>query len=312
MASRHNHLSQKDFIVSCLSDTLITWGRMRFIDDFGKESQPFFSNVIRGLVMESSVMSLEDYLENNAPSVCKRICILEELNKAVGYIHSCGVVHCNLKLENIELFTDARWKLVNFEDSHENGAIVKIRTQFTSHQSDAGAYIDLQQLFNFPEGVALLLAPALPATFDITWSMDIWSLGMIAFHLLATPHSSPFQQIYDVLELPHHPQEGSLRNRDLQWLDEKINDFVNKRCQNGKIKSFLQACLKANRNVRWHPYNLIKHELYSIDASSQDLINGWRRSLEDLEHTRSQSISPEHLDQQTRSIITFLRGYLPN
>jgi serine/threonine protein kinase len=97
--------------------------------------------MMRGLVLESGGCNLREFIENadrsshssssssHSPSsavpVTQRVQILGEIVEAVSFLHKMGIVHFDLKPENVVSFISGgpsqrmRWKLIDFDSSHD-------------------------------------------------------------------------------------------------------------------------------------------------------------------------------------------------
>jgi serine/threonine protein kinase len=203
-----------------------------------------------GLVFESGEMNLKEFLEcSNHGSVplSQRVHILEEVVKAVEFLHRVGIVHFDLKPENIVCFSSnsgMRWKLIDF------GSSFKFTSKPPPQISHAGeAWLTAE--YTSPEVMRVFSATSTSEGLPVTPSMDIWSLGLIAFFLL-TKH--PFWKRFS-----HQPFTPSLLSNASQG---GIQTFL-KQTFNVKERSFLESCLLIDPTQRFNATELLKKTLFT-------------------------------------------------
>jgi serine/threonine protein kinase len=111
-------------------------------------------------------------LANNPLRPSERSCrtIFQQMLSAVEYIHECGIIHNDIKLENF-LVEGTAIRLADFglSDKHNNGELVQ-------------NYV----------GTPYYMAPEVLAKAGHTWSADIWSLGVSLYRLYygCMPHQA--------------------------------------------------------------------------------------------------------------------------
>lgn len=81
---------------------------------------------MKSLVFESGGMNLQQFMTKNrlSVSVTQRIHILEEIVRAVDFLHTLHIIHFDLKPENVVSFSSSsgssiRWKLIDFDSSYD-------------------------------------------------------------------------------------------------------------------------------------------------------------------------------------------------
>ena len=123
------------------------------------------------IVTECLQMSLMDYLNKHFDSLTKepKLHIFRKVAEAVDYCHSQGIMHRDIKLENI---------LVN---TNENGQITELKL------ADFGFACTAQELNseeNFCGSIQYMAPELLQEGGVYDKSADIWSMGHILFQLL--------------------------------------------------------------------------------------------------------------------------------
>mmetsp|Transcript_17469 Transcript_17469/g.52760 ORF Transcript_17469/g.52760 Transcript_17469/m.52760 type:complete len:388 (+) Transcript_17469:269-1432(+) len=96
-----------------------------------------------------------------------------QLVEGVRYLHESGVAHCDLKLENVLLTTDATVKIIDFGLSH-------------IYPRDANGRLDRSERLTRLVGSKSYIAPQvlLGEGYD-GFEADLWSLGVCLFSMLA-------------------------------------------------------------------------------------------------------------------------------
>jgi serine/threonine-protein kinase len=137
-----------------------------------KDAPPFFTlELIHG-------ESLDTHLTLSPLSALDAVTILEQVARAVGYLHDRGIVFCDLKPSNIMVRSDAESRscvLIDFGLAHDGG-------RFSRDLPSSGALV----------GTSLYMAPEQIRGESPTLRMDIYAFGVLAYELLAgrTPFES--------------------------------------------------------------------------------------------------------------------------
>jgi len=98
-----------------------------------------------GLVLERGGMNLATYLGDlkNSLGIIARVNILQQIVKALEFLEKCGIVHGDLKPENIVSFQiseiETCWKLIDFDNSYDlqSESLPKIYPQDSSDLCDS-------------------------------------------------------------------------------------------------------------------------------------------------------------------------------
>jgi serine/threonine protein kinase len=137
-----------------------------------------------------------------------------------------------------------RWKLIDF------GSSFKFTSKPPPQISHAGeAWLTAE--YTSPEVMRVFSATSTSEGLPVTPSMDIWSLGLIAFFLL-TKH--PFWKRFS-----HQPFTPSLLSNASQG---GIQTFL-KQTFNVKERSFLESCLLIDPTQRFNATELLKKTLFT-------------------------------------------------
>jgi serine/threonine protein kinase len=257
--SRDVYQESQKFIARWLTPPqLMDDDRFYFIDELG-DMVPH-PMPLRGLVMECGGMNLKEFMDRHGRgiSVGQRIEILSEVVEALQFLHQIGIVHCDLKPENIVSFTSSsssrsgggdgtKWKLVDFDSSVEDGS------PFSS------SAMQLTMEYTSPEIVNALALEVQDQRTTINWTRDIWSLGLIAFSLFTN------QSFWTCLS----PSSSSpFRVSLLHRLHQEEIDATLRRTLLCKEFSFVECCLKLNPQDRRRCRELLQRSLFSTSLST--------------------------------------------
>ncbi|KAH9839587.1 kinase-like protein [Teratosphaeria destructans] len=114
-------------------------------------------------------------MQNHDPAKVQRERLVREtiqqMSAAAAYMHECGVMHRDIKLQNIGIVNTSgeRLRLILLDFGHA------IKQSYSrDHLKGTIRYLA-------PEVLALKTNPALPA---YTFSVDVWALGVVALELI--------------------------------------------------------------------------------------------------------------------------------
>ena len=139
---------------------------------------------------------LNEYLGEHDVALAERIQILQTVARAVEYAHQQGVVHRDLKPQNILLDTDGVAHIVDFGIAKKLGL---------SHEADAT--LQEGERHEGPLGTVGYIAPEQATGGDVDARADIFALGALLFHCITGEPARHASEAPHVLEL--------LRQREL-------------------------------------------------------------------------------------------------
>jgi len=216
------------------------------------------SNDTRYIVMElvngSDLYAVTSALGPIRPGVAGAI--IGQLVSAVAYLHSLGIVHHDIKMENVVV--DYRPNMVKLTDF---GSAKEIK-----HMSGVGGTIN----YMAPE----LLMNMRGSNKKCGQSIDIWSIGIVAYMLLSGVH--PFDHPKTSQTMINRILSGKYDFPSSQW------DAIPKHC-----KDLIQRCLVIDPKRRPSPTDLLKHP-WIISSSTATPANMFtKQEIERLDQEKS-------------------------
>ncbi|CAG5126678.1 unnamed protein product [Candidula unifasciata] len=156
--------------------------------------------------------------------------VMSDLAAAIKYLHQQGVIHRDLKLENILLA----------EDPSKNGNIViKVSDFGLSTQQINNSYENMQEQFC---GTLSYMAPEMNSTYS--YPVDVWAMGIIMYYLLTR---YPKDNVLNESIAKDGP-----RFEEPQW--KSISD---------QAKDLLKAMLTVNPAYRLSSGEVLNHEWFT-------------------------------------------------
>ena len=166
-----------------------------------------------------------------------RIIIMKILH-AINYCHSHGIVHCDLKPDNI-IFESP-----NEEDENENDNILNL-LDLKLLDFGLSSRIKKNEKLNNTVGTRYFIAPeTIRGEYDE--KCDVWSIGVILYYIL----SGKF------------PFTGNSKNMEIFEKIQKVEPLYNKNIFNGispNAIDFIKKCLIKNPNERFNAKECLSH-----------------------------------------------------
>jgi serine/threonine protein kinase len=288
---------------------------------------------MKSLVLESGGVNLKQLLLSNGSRftvpVAQRVHILQDIVGALHFLHGLNIVHFDVKPENIVCFPSAsgsgsRWKLIDLDSSYDvnlppssPGGLPVI-----SCCSSANDEVLVTKEYLSPEVMRVLNyrspgrgdphpsaapGPAPPADVEVSWRLDIWSLGLVAVFLFSD-HS-----LWEALH-PTRPFQHSM----VSGVTQPQIQLLLTRSFGHKEKSFLEACLQVESRERKPASELLAKSLFKTDNSttlrlSSDSMSQRFADLEGLlsrYREESQSLVCDELEDKFSDFSLFLSNQL--
>ena len=165
--------------------------------------------------------------------------IARQCSDALVSAHANGIVHCDIKPENIMLNSSNRVKILDF-------GVAKMQPH-VSDPSDATTITVSTEFFGCTPSYA---APEYLLDFRVDTRSDIFSLGIVFYEALAHRHpfqSSTWAQTID--RILHHPP-ASLKNLNPEVMDS--------------LEGIVHKCLEKRPEERYQNAVTLADDLYSL------------------------------------------------
>ena len=190
------------------------------VDDFGETDGYYWlrSELIQGIqVKNDRVISLDKYLEHREELLheCEVHAFLRQALSAIGYAHTKGVIHCDLKPANILLHPKGA-KIADF------GIVRLLREDF--HRHSVQPILDETDFnpntLNDNEtaivGTYEYMSPEQRKGFRVDGRSDLYAIGLIAYQML-TGHNLPSLKPATEIRKKIHPAWD-------QWLQKALEE----------------------------------------------------------------------------------------
>ncbi|XP_071701196.1 mitogen-activated protein kinase kinase kinase 17-like [Rutidosis leptorrhynchoides] len=201
--------------------------------DIKKENNNMMYNIFMEYMSSGSIMDLVNSRKGVGLTNMEIARYTRDIAKGLDYIHSCGVVHCDIKGRNILV--------------HEKGAKI----------GDFGCAKWADQVSQIC-GTPMFMAPEVARGEEQSFAADIWAFGctiieMITGDSLWSNVNDPCSVLYRIAysnEIPEIPS----------WISDQVKDFIGK-------------CLIRDPRNRWNAKELLKHPfIQQFDENSNEIV----------------------------------------
>lgn len=210
--------------------------------DMGLDDEPPF--YVMDLIEQGSLESFTN--PQNTAQEDRALLWFEQICDALSYVHSKGLIHCDLKPANILLDGREHIRVVDFGQSRI----------FTESSASMGTlfYMDPQQ--------ATLSEPGSPVQPDIRW--DIYALGASMYSILTgyVPYTSP--KNIETIETAPTLKDRLQRYRDMLKNDPLPSWDMNGKVINPELIAIIQKCMSHRMEERYDNINAISADLQAL------------------------------------------------
>ncbi|XP_009383559.2 mitogen-activated protein kinase kinase kinase 17-like [Musa acuminata AAA Group] len=212
--------------------------------------------------------------------------------RGLAYLHSRGVVHCDVKGRNVLIGSDGRAKIADL------GCASRIRGDEEEVEGDC------QRL----RGTPMFMAPEVARGEEQGPAADLWALGCTIIEM-ATGRP-PWPDVSDPVIAIHRIAFSQETPRFPSWLS-------------GEGKDFLSKCLRRDPRERWTAEQLLHHEFVASSSkhcprSKPDADRSWVSPKSTLDQASWESLpeqdeeTVEHLDDPSARIQPLVCSCGPN
>lgn len=165
----------------------------------------------------------------------------EDILEGLKYVHNSGVIHADMKLENI---------LQSSPEVEEEYNMAKLCDFGLSHKMDGQG----QAALNIRQGTLGYMAPEIGNAPVIDTSVDMWSFGVILYEM-ATAYKPTAMKNYQY-------GQGAIPFRNIDW-----------RKRSKHLKDLVEQCLKMDPKERITAADALNHPWFSEETDWAILID---------------------------------------
>jgi serine/threonine protein kinase len=271
--ARDTHSQHSQFVVTSLfhgQERFLTneSDNLYFFNEDGELSNLPFSSPMQSLVFESGGLNLKQYISSKnhlSVAIVQRVQIMDDIVRAVNFLHDLHIVHFDLKPENVVCFSSVsdsvvRWKLIDFDTSCD---VLHSPDHPRPVISFPSSNIRVTEEYSCPEIMKILNynndhpSTPPPPPVQVNWRVDIWSVGMLGFFVF-TNHS-----LWEVL---HYTKP--FKNSMVSGVTQEQIQLLLSRSVGPKEKAFIESCLQVSSEERKKASQLLQKSLFSTDNST--------------------------------------------
>lgn len=215
------------------------------------------SNAQMSLVLENLSYSLTDVfklyrnidIKSKAPFFKELFyMLLDNIDK----IHSMGILHRDLKPDNIMLTADGHLKIIDFGIAEYVG-VLPVKTNFIGTQTYVAPDSNAINRFRFPNGDFIFM----PGN-KRDYSSDVYSIGSIIVNSIVTQHISLYFHDRNIYYYYEKVDKGEI---NLYNLDQIVIDGLNSFSPH--LLDLLKKMLEVDSSLRITAREAMKHEFFS-------------------------------------------------
>ncbi|XP_072964710.1 mitogen-activated protein kinase kinase kinase 18-like [Typha angustifolia] len=194
-------------------------------------------------------------------------CRAYEILRGLSYLHGRGIVHCDVKSQNVLIGSGGQAKIADFGCS-------KLVIEEEEDGNRFGGELRGTPMFMAPE-VARGEEQGMPA--------DVWALGCTVVEMATG--ELPWPAFSDAISVLHHIGFSSQVPKSPEWISEEGKDFLSK-------------CLTRDPNERWTAEQLLHHPFLNCLQPKTCANDFWVSPKSTLDHEFWSSFSSEEEDQE--------------
>ncbi len=269
---------------------------------------PFPHFPLNGLVFECGESNLHQFLKNQPRiAIMEKVTIMEQIIKAVSFLHKHNIVHFDLKPENVVMFNSnygMKWKLIDFDSSFDLNVS---RSYPISELRYTKEYVspEVMRFIKTNNNNNNNTSSNPSSEIEINTLMDIWSVGMIGVFVFGS--YSLWKWLF--------PNSEFHTSMIVETKQEEINTLLNSRFGE-KERTFLGECLQVDPVNRRSGLELKMKSLFRTDNSTIStkltkevmiqICNEFKDTLQKFQEEGNNYVSSE-LDSKLSELIMNLK-----
>ncbi|XP_073000381.1 mitogen-activated protein kinase kinase kinase 18-like [Typha latifolia] len=213
--------------------------------------------------------SLADEIRKQGGRFDERVvrCRAYEILRGLSYLHGRGIVHCDVKSQNVLIGSGGQAKIADFGCS-------KLMIEEEEDGNRFGGEL---------RGTPMFMAPEVARGEEQGAPADVWALGCTVVEMATG--ELPWPAFSDAISVLHHIGFSSQVPKSPEWISEEGKDFLSK-------------CLTRDPNERWTAEQLLQHPFLSCLQPKTCADDFWVSPKSTLDHEFWSSFSSEEEDQE--------------